>query len=131
MSASPQMASGSHSDRSPDRTSGWMRTVAAVTGVLIGTLALVGAGYASVRFGDDLPWLAPEGTAGTAWGYALLTLSLVGLLIGLVTAPRLPRKVWPAALVTAAVAVALLVPAPVIDCGNNITGSTCAGTFTY
>ena len=56
------------------RTSGWIRASAATTGALIGYLSLLGVGYSSIRFGDDLPWLAPEGALGTAWGYAVLTL---------------------------------------------------------
>lgn len=108
------------------RTSGWTRALAATTGALIGYLSVLGIGYSSIRFGDDLPWLAPQGALGTAFGYALLTLPLLGLAQGLALAPRLPRSVWLGALIASAVAVVLLTPPPAVDCGNNLTGYTCA-----
>jgi drug/metabolite transporter (DMT)-like permease len=102
--------------------------VSAVAGALTGYLALYLWIYATVRFGDNVPLLALEGTLGTTVGWAVLTLPFLGLGLALLLTRRLPSRAWIGLLVISVGVVAAIPHPPSIDCGNNITGYTCAGT---
>lgn len=101
-------------------------TAAALAGALTGYLALYLWSYSSTRWGDDVPLLAPQGSAGTAVGWAALALPLIGVALALLVVRRVPAVVWLAALAVVVVIVGLLPHPPSINCGNNISGYTCA-----
>lgn len=98
----------------------------ALAGVLLGYLTLYAYLYASVRWGDDVPLLAPSGTAGTVVGWLILAIPFVVLALSLYIARRVPVAAWLAVTMGALAIVAVIPHPPSIDCGNNITGFTCA-----
>ncbi len=83
--------------------------------------------YSTVRWGDDVSLLNPQGALGTTVGWAVLTLPFVGVALALLLTRRVPALAWIGLLAVSVGVLAYIPHPPSIDCGNNITGYTCSG----
>lgn len=105
--------------------SNWLRPVLAGSfGLAAGYLALYLLAYSAVRHG------APDGGLGTALGYVVLLLPLVGLGVCLRRSRQVPAAAWMVELLAVVVVLAVIPHPPSVDCGGSAQGYTCPGITT-